>query len=608
MRFALCLALLLLAACADPIPETIDGAAQAYSQNRVAEAEAIYRKIAADPGASAGDKAAAHRQLGRIAWLIDGDSRRALAEVEAAFTASDDRCATGRLKARILQEAKQGEALLSQLETLAAACEDRGQAEDIRLRGAAAALDLAAGGKTEAMATAANLIAGGGEEAKSAPVVSRMALQIALLRGDSAGALQAWRDYFWLSGSDVPQGLATAYPAPANVFATGLASDAPPAARLTLVDLLLRAGFTESAERFVRAKGLPGSAGQDPLWRKASAYFEARRDLQAAALASNRRVARGGKGADMAALLSDFQDRLMAAAGLSGNRRDGLLRAYSLYGRSQKTDGYGGIHLGQAIEQLRWPVEQYGHRAQVSFIALDNMAANGFMSWLWDGSAATGGWTEEGPVIVQVRSEYTSSPLTAWALFSGGPARTRLLEALKRDEAADLTALAGGGVAYLPGLAGRIQLQVADQIGRRARAGLAPGGDLRRAFLAEYWRGSFQDQMLIHEGRHALDKKLVRGLARLNDSNLEYRAKLSELALADYPRLALININAPEIGSGSAHGKADERLLGAYAEWIRGHPGEIAGYDRRRPALAQLDKLSDAQLRLVARRLDPIAK
>ena len=236
------------------------------------------------------------------------------------------------------------------------------------------------------------------------------------------------------------------------------------------------------------------------------------------------------------------------------------------------------------------------------------MVANGFDSWLWDGSAATGGWTEEGPVIVQIRSEYTTNPLTAWALFSGGAARTEALEELKRDEAADLAALAGGGVAYLPGLAGRIQLQAADQIGRRARAGLAPGGDLRRAFLAEYWRGMFQDQMLVHEGRHALDKTLVRGLARLWDSDLEYRAKLSELALADYPRLALVNINAAEIGSGSAHGKADERILAAYAEWMRGHPAEIAGYDPRRPALAQLDKLSDAQLRAVARGLDPIAR
>jgi hypothetical protein len=41
---------------------------------------------------------------------------------------------------------------------------------------------------------------------------------------------------------------------------------------------------------------------------------------------------------------------------------------------------------------------------------------------------------------------------------------------------------------------------------------------------------------------------------------------------------------------------------------MRGHSAEIAGYDPRRPPLVQLDKLTDAQLRAVARSLDPIAR
>src|SRR5687767_11843757 len=108
MRSALCLAALLLAGCGARAPETIDGAMQAYSRNRVAEAESIFRKIAADPNAAARDRAQAHRQLGRIAWLIDGDPRRALARVRQAFEAGEDRCSTGRLEARILQEARLG--------------------------------------------------------------------------------------------------------------------------------------------------------------------------------------------------------------------------------------------------------------------------------------------------------------------------------------------------------------------------------------------------------------------------------------------------------------------------------------------------------------------
>jgi len=607
MRSALCLALLLLAACSDPIPETIDGAMQAYSHNRVAEAEAIYRRIAADPAASARDKAAAHRQLGRIAWLIDGDAERALDEVRTAAGGTET-CAAAQLEARILQEAQKADLLLSRLEPLAKACEGADLADQIRLRAVAAGLDLAAAGRRDALDVAARLLAAVGAERREGLSGSAIALQLALLQGDSPAALKAWKDYFWLTDTDVPQGLAAAYPAAAPVFEAGLDPAAGAAPRLQLVDMLVRAGFASAAERFARSAGLDRIAAADPLWEKASAYFEARRTLETAVLASNRRVARGGSAADLEALLDSALARLMAGARLSGDRKAALLRAYSVYARADETDGYDSVHFGHAVEQGRWPVEQYGHRALATFLALDNMAANGFGSWLWDGSAATGGWTEEGPVIVQIRSEYTSSPLTAWALFSGGPARARLLEDLKREERADLAALAGGDVAYLPGLAGRIELQVADRVGRRAKAGLPPGGDLRRAFLAEYWRASFNQSMLVHEGRHAIDKKLVRGLARFNDSNLEYRAKLSELALGDYPRLALVNIDAPEIGSGSAHGKADEKVLQAYVEWIRGHSAEIAGYDPRRPPLVQLDKLTDAQLRAVARELDPIAK
>jgi hypothetical protein len=112
--------------------------------------------------------------------------------------------------------------------------------------------------------------------------------------------------------------------------------------------------------------------------------------------------------------------------------------------------------------------------------------------------------------------------------------------------------------------------------------------------------------MIAHEGRHALDKKLVRGLARLNDANLEYRAKLSELALAEYPRLALRNINEPAIGSGSAHGKANERLLGELAAWLNANQTSVAGFDPKLPALVQLDRLTDNQLRSIARSLEPI--
>jgi hypothetical protein len=344
------------------------------------------------------------------------------------------------------------------------------------------------------------------------------------------------------------------------------------------------------------------------MWRKAAGYFDARRELVATILASNRRVARGGKASDFKQAAGRASAKLISAAGLQGDPQRALRQAYGLYGQVGETDGHASVHYGHIVQDECRTIQQYGHRGDVDFIALDNMVSNGFNSWLWDGRAAAGGWASPGPVIVQVRPEYTSGPLSAWSLFSGGRERQRLAERQKERERSDVAALKTKDVAYLPGLGDRLRIQVAQQVGEQARRKAGDGTGLRRAFLDEYWRAAFQQSILAHEGRHALDQKLVTGLARLRDSNLEYRAKLSELALADYPRLALLSINDSTIGSGNAHGEANEKVLRAYVEWIRKNTARISGYDPALPPLVQLDRLSDGQIRAVARSLDPIAK
>src|SRR5205085_7866481 len=57
---------------------TVSEGRASYDDNRVAEAEKIYAGVTADRAAGAAERAAAERELARIAWLIDGDSKRAL--------------------------------------------------------------------------------------------------------------------------------------------------------------------------------------------------------------------------------------------------------------------------------------------------------------------------------------------------------------------------------------------------------------------------------------------------------------------------------------------------------------------------------------------------
>jgi len=128
---------------------------------------------------------------------------------------------------------------------------------------------------------------------------------------------------------------------------------------------------------------------------------------------------------------------------------------------------------------------------------------------------------------------------------------------------------------------------------------------LRDAFLARVGSDTFESSIWAHEGRHAIDKK--HGLA-VGPTNLEYRAKLSEVAFAPAPRAALTSsILGSMIGSNTPHGIADKRALEGVTGWMRTHAAEIPGLDRDKPLLPQLDKLTDAQLREAFRSIDPLA-
>jgi len=607
MKYLLSLLSFALAGCGAEAA-SVQGGITAYSQNKIDQAEKIFFEIGADPAAAPRDKASALRETARIAWLIDGDDARALRLLDTAIATGTDVCDAFSLRDRILRRAERGEELLAGFAAQLARCPTRSDQEGLYLQAADAALGLAAAGRSDHPARAWAFLDKAGDDARKSLPGSALALEAGLLGRDGAASLQAWKDYFWLAGTDAPQALTGYASSISALFARGAGAEAAVGDRLALLDLLVRAGFARAAERFARLHRLDAVAGPHPLWRKASAYLRERAKLEAILLASNRRVARGGKADNLNRALAAAGDALIAAAGARGDRKRALQDAYGLYGMAGDTGGFTSVHFGHVVQSERRTIDQYGHRADVGFVALDNMISNGYETWLWDGSAAAGGWTEDGPVTVQVRPEYTDGPLRAWRLAADPAGREELRARQKERVASDRIALALAGTAYLPGLSDRLRLQVTDQIAARARALAGAGGDLRRAFLDEYWRASFQQSIFLHEGRHALDRKLVTGLARLIDTNLEYRAKLSELALADYPRLALLNINSETIGGDTPHGKANAKVMAAYGAWIHANRANVAGFDPNLPALAQADRLSDDQLRAVARALDPIAK
>lgn len=578
-----------------------------YDQGEIAGARKAFAEVLDDGSASSKERAASARGLARIDWLIDGNAPAAISRLNQALSLSDEECETRIYLARVLRESgKQPEAVAISQETKA--CTERSSLDELLTERAHAY--LAEGKPTQARQALDQLSALG----RLLPQANSLMLEAALLNDDAARAFDAWKGYFWLTSAVAPPAFEKE-PVRA-IFAAGARSGAGVKAACRLLDLLTRAGFDEAASAFVRGRKLDVAARGDPICRKAGVYLDFREELTAFLTAQNRKMAlmsvsdKTGmqKIADeMGKFLTDIAGN--AAAKLKGlvpeRKGDGPVEivtdAFNLGYTFGFTSGYPSVHLGHVVLNETRKVQQYGRTATLNFRIYDQMIANGFQSWLWDGSKQTGGWGSSGS-IVQIRTPYALSTIK-WAAIATDSASRAKAEADAREHSAKDPALlataqsVGKKVAYLPGLADRLKLQSIDQIVKGL--GKVPKEDLPRRFAARESELTVLHSIWIHEGRHALDGKYLKN-RNFSQADLEYRAKLAEILLAEYPRMAFGSINDSLVNSETPHGEANTRIMTAYADWIASHGKDIRGYDPTAAALTQLDKLSDSQLRAVA--------
>jgi hypothetical protein len=606
MRVGIIVSVCLAIAATGARGATYQSAKDAYDQGRIEEARKAFAEIGADSHAPAIDRVGAATGLARIAWLIDGDSAAATAQLRNALALPEDECATRTMMARILREAhRPADALAAATER--ATCGEQSQRDDLLIEQARAELDL------DQAAAAERTLEQLSELGRLAPDASAVKLDAALALGRPEEALAAWRGYYWLTAGDAPQGLVKD---PVDrLFATGAGLESSQDGQCALLDLLLRAGFDEAARRFAGKRKLDQLDGP-PLCRKAQAYFDFRDKFGALALQAYRRMAHldpsDKDGLQKAA--NEFADPMSTIFQETAAKLKGLVTAapdagpiklihdaFNFGSTFGFTGGYPSAHIGHVIRNETREVEQYGRSATLNFRVYDRMISNGFQSWLWDGEKQTGGWGT-GDTIVQIRPPYAARTIAATAL-SVDPAPPRNPEdrarSRSRDDAGLLAAAraAGRKVVYLPGLADRLKLQWIDQVA--AAVGNREDADFAHRFAAREDELTARHSIWIHEGRHALDAKYLKD-RKFDPAELEYRAKLAEILLGDLPRMAFASINDSLINSDSSHGIANARIMSAYADWIAAHPHAIAGYDPEAPALLQFDKLSDAQLRAVA--------
>jgi len=267
------------------------------------------------------------------------------------------------------------------------------------------------------------------------------------------------------------------------------------------------------------------------------------------------------------------------------------------------TAGQLDLHMGHRVVDDHHTVRQYGHEATVRLVVLDGMVSNGYQTWVWDGRASHGGWGTEN-LIVQIRAGYVAQPIFFWHRMTEPSNFASLAQRIVTDSTADATNAADHPTAYFASIPERMRrdgLQaLLDSLTRSGDSGPA----LESAFEREYGRDLVESSIFAHEGRHAIDHALH---LDLTPADLEFRGKLSEVAFAPRPRLALDAIVSPNIGDASPHGQANARIMQGLLAWMTAHASEIAHLDPRAPMLMQLPLLTDDQLRRAFASMDPMA-
>lgn len=431
---------------------------------------------------------------------------------------------------------------------------------------------------------------------------SRALLLSALVAGDGAAAAAAVHSYYLVDVAEAS--MHTVIPATVAQLERTLpnwrAAATPRALRAQLVTLFTRARLIEAAalvappnaeivnyERYCRRmarqaedyyrRALLGQARPDELTR---AYIRSIRDLWP-------RLTWKGK------------PPIFYPAGADAE----LERRFGTITQLGVTGGYYDMHMGHVVAAEQRTISQYGRRTTVTFIVIDGIVTNGLQSWAWDDAGGHGGWQRR-DTIVQVRPVFVAHAVSLWV--SGDSSRRRHeAEGIAADSALDWQLAATDSAGYLPGVGARLRRDGRDALIDSLRRAGVPDSALGPTFIRIVSKLIRESSIIAHEGRHALDDAIF---PPLNPEEREFRAKLSEIALAAHPKIVLSSVVHPNIGDSTPHGRANARLMLGLIHWMRTNSSSIRGLDVSKPMLPQLPLLSEAQIRRAFRAMDPTAR
>lgn len=572
----------------------------AYRKGDVKSARAGFAEVLAAGQSRASVKSEAAVGLGRVHWLFDGQVEAA-ERVLRPQLATATPCASARLLGRVWNASGGSAQVIEKIAPLAPRCAflEPGVGNQV----VAAYLNLATASTGPDRARWLKAAHSAREKlpplAQLSPEGARQGLMLGVLSQNAGMALAGWRDFFWLDANEATE----MRPLFDNALRQGARADDI----VALADLLVRNGFDREAVALGHLRGARPPATVQ-RWSRVDAYLDLRARILAASETHDQAIARGeadnGEAykADIEAI---FRQALIAIGGDTSDLWRGIDEAWNLAGVMGQSNGVSSLHLGHKVIARRDDVVQGRRTGVVQFVALDNMLANGFTGRLGDGEFGPGGWATS-DTIVQVRERMTTVLTGRIPLMYDNAARDRAFAERDAHVRQDALTYDGSAIVFLKGLSETLRLEALTDL-----SATVPGGEVAgsvawvRQARRRLWEETYGSSIVLHEGRHVLDQLEFTGDRKLSDAELEYRGKLSEIGGARRPRLALASIYTAQIGGTTGHGQANLRLIGEYVAWMKAHGAEVQGLDVAAPLLPQLYRLSDDQIRDIAKALDP---
>lgn len=452
---------------------------------------------------------------------------------------------------------------------------------------------------------------------------SKILLGISLLRRDGPTALSAWRHYFHLRSGQAANGVLEDPGKDLNAVlgawnGSGLARQD----RIRLVSALADSRFFHYAALLARDRRLGAEPiAEAPAVREVLNYANFLTQVQRMTEDYYRDVAlgKGKEGAYKKALEAAFvglwQRLDFPRERPAYSRARFLEEVRARFGAELRLGANGNFSgfdliMGHRVGAENQAVEQYGRRVQLRLLTIDMMVENGYSGWFWDGRATPGGWGAFSE-IAQIRQAYLQEPYRNWRQLVDAQERSRKEQEIERFSAMDDRLARENRYAYLPGMTGRLYFAAVKRLYDSLKSRGLSGSDLCLAFVTEFLRIKTEATIFAHEGRHAIDEASFPLRSHWwSMEQMEFRAKLSEVAFAPDPKFALVGgsvLSDPNIAGRSGHSAANLRIKKMLLEWIEKHSSEIPGIDLSRPPLTQLDLLTNEQIIRVCRQADPMA-